>query len=91
MNSTLSPTNPKKTNQYGLSVLRILRLTRVLRVLKLSRHIRTLNIMGKIFAQCIYEIILLLTFLTINIVIFSSLMYYIELQVLGEKSPFISI
>lgn len=78
------------SNQYALSVLRILRLTRVLRVLKLSRHIQILNVMGKILYECIYEIVLLLTFLTINIVIFSSLMYYIELDTLGEKSPFIS-
>ena len=81
----------KQSNQYGLSVLRILRLTRVLRVLKLSRHIRALNIMGKILYECLYEIILLLTFLGINIVIFSSLMYYIELHALGSASPFISI
>lgn len=92
MNSTLAAVTPKakQSNQYGLSVLRILRLTRVLRILKLSRHIRALNIMGKILYECIYEIVLLLTFLAINIVIFSSLMYYIELHALGEESPFLS-
>jgi hypothetical protein len=88
--STTVSIKTRQKNQYGLSVLRILRLTRVLRVLKLSRHIRALNIMGKILYQCVYEIILLLTFLAINIIIFSSLMYYIELHALGEKSPFIS-
>jgi hypothetical protein len=96
--STLSTVTPSTTstrrphgNQYGLSVLRVLRLTRVLRVLKLSRHIHALNIMGKILYECMYEIILLLTFLAMNIVIFSSFMYYIELQALGDASPFISI
>jgi hypothetical protein len=81
----------RHNNQYSLSVLRVLRLTRVLRILKLSRHVRTLNIMGKILYECVYEIILLLTFLAINIIIFSSLIYYIELHELGESSPFISI
>ncbi|CAF1058574.1 unnamed protein product [Brachionus calyciflorus] len=81
----------RQSNQYALSVLRILRLTRVLRVLKLSRHIQILNVMGKILYECVYEIILLLTFLTINIIIFSSLIYFIELDSLGENSPFISI
>jgi hypothetical protein len=84
-------TTKRPSNQYGLSVLRILRLTRVLRVLKLSRHIRALYIMGKILYECMYEIILLLTFLAMNIVIFSSFMYYIELQALGDASPFLSI
>jgi hypothetical protein len=86
----ISTTTKRQTNQYGLSVLRILRLTRVLRVLKLSRHIHALNLMGKILYECLYEIILLLTFLAMNIVIFSSFMYYIELQALGDNSPFIS-
>lgn len=83
-------TSKRSSSQYGLSVLRILRLTRILRVLKLSRHIRALNIMGQILYACFYEIILLVTFLAINIIIFSSLMYYIELYALGDNSPFIS-
>lgn len=80
----------RNNDQYGLSVLRILRLTRVLRVLKLSRHIQIINVMGKILYECTYEIVLLLTFLSINIIIFSSLIYFIELDALGENSPFIS-
>lgn len=80
----------RNNDQYGLSVLRILRLTRVLRVLKLSRHIQIINVMGKILYECAHEIVLLLTFLTINIIVFSSLIYYIELDALGEKSPFLS-
>ena len=86
-----STTTKRPLNQYGLSVLRILRLTRVLRVLKLSRHVRALHIIGKILYECMYEIILLLTFLAMNIVIFSSFMYFIELQALGDASPFLSI
>ena len=79
-----------KTNQYGLSFLKILRLTRILRVFKLSRHIRTMKIMGEILKECAFEIVLLLTFLAINIIIFSSLIYYIELYAMEDKSPFIS-
>lgn len=90
MTQIVSSNAKRQSNQYGLSVLRILRLTRVLRVLKLSRHIRVLNIMGRILYECVYEIVLLLTFLAINIIIFSSLIYYIELHALGEMSPFLS-
>ena len=79
-----------KSNQYGLSFLKILRLTRIVRVFKLSRHIRTMKIMGEILKECAFEIVLLLTFLAINIVIFSSLIYYIELYAMEDKSPFIS-
>lgn len=78
------------SNQYGLSILRVLKLTRILRILKLSRHVRALNIMGRILKECVYEIVLLLTCLGINIVIFSSLIYYIESYALGEMSPFLS-
>jgi potassium voltage-gated channel Shaker-related subfamily A protein 10 len=87
----ISNNDKTQFNQYGLSILKVLRLTRILRILKLSRHIRVLNIMGKILYECIPEIILLLTFLAVNIVIFSSFIYYIELDSLGEKSQFISI
>ncbi len=44
------------SNQYGLSILRILKLTRILRILKLSRHVRALNIMGRILKECVYEV-----------------------------------
>ena len=84
-------TNKRSHSQYGLSVLRILRLTRVLRVLKLSRHVRALQILGQILYECLYEIILLITFLAMNIVIFSSFMYFIELHALSDASPFLSI
>ena len=40
----------------NLYILRILRLTRVLRVLKLSRHIKSINIMGRILYECFYEV-----------------------------------
>jgi hypothetical protein len=50
-----------------------------------------MKIMGEILRECAFEIVLLLTFLAINIVIFSSLIYYIELYAMEDKSPFISI
>ena len=83
----------ESTGSYldNLYVLRILRLTRILRIFKLSRHIKALNIIGKIFIECIYEISLLGAFFAMNIIVFSSLMYHIEYQVMGNESPFISI
>ena len=45
-----------------------------------------------LFTKLIFQkITLLLTFLGMNIIIFSSLMYYIEMNALGNESPFISI
>ncbi len=80
-----------KINYFGLSFLKVLRLTRILRVFKLSRHIRVLNIMVHSITQCVHEITLLVTILAINVVIFSSFMYHIEQQIKGKESQFLSI
>ena len=83
--------NSDKINYFALSFLKVLRLTRVLRVFKLSRHIRVLNILVHSISQCIHEIILLITILAINVIIFSSFMYHIEQQAIGNDSKFLSI
>lgn len=79
------------SKQSGLAVLKLLRVSRVFRVLKLSNHLKILKLIGKILVQCIPDILLLLTFLLSNLVLFSTIIYYIELFMLEEKSPFISI
>jgi hypothetical protein len=47
----------------NLYILRILRLTRVLRVLKLSRHIKSINIMGRILYECFYEVYIIILYI----------------------------
>ncbi|XP_055329592.1 potassium voltage-gated channel subfamily A member 2-like [Paramacrobiotus metropolitanus] len=61
-----------------LTVLRILRLVRVFRIFKLSRHSRGLQILGQTFWMSIRELGLLLLFLGIGVILFSSAVYYAE-------------
>ncbi|OQV22812.1 Potassium voltage-gated channel subfamily A member 1 [Hypsibius exemplaris] len=63
----------------SLAVLRILRLVRVFRLFKISRHSKGLQILGKTFAMSLHEMGLLLLFLGIGVVLFSSAVYYAEL------------
>ena len=63
----------------SLAVLRILRLFRVFRLFKISRHSKGLQILGKTFAMSMHEMGLLLLFLAIGVVLFSSAVYYAEL------------
>jgi len=75
-----------------LYVLRILRISRILRVFKLGRYVKALNIIERILVECSYELSLLAMFMAINVVVFSSLMYWIEYSALGPKeTPFNSI
>ena len=61
-----------------LRFARILRLVRMLRVVKLARYSRTLKTFGVVFRDKRMDIALMLMFLSILVVISSSLMYFIE-------------
>jgi hypothetical protein len=60
------------------AVLRILRLVRVFRIFKLSRHSVGLQILGKTFSASVQEFCLLIFFLCIAVVLFSSGIYFAE-------------
>lgn len=62
----------------SLSVLRVLRLVRVFRIFKLSRHSRGLQILGLTLRASLRELCLLVFFLFIGVVLFSSAVYYAE-------------
>ena len=62
----------------SLSVLRVLRLVRVFRIFKLSRHSRGLQILGLTLRASLRELCLLVFFLVIGVVLFSSAVYYAE-------------
>ncbi|EJW77320.1 hypothetical protein WUBG_11771 [Wuchereria bancrofti] len=62
----------------SFAVLRVLRLVRVFRIFKLSRHSVGLQILGKTFRASIQEFCLLIFFMVIALVLFSSGVYFAE-------------
>lgn len=77
----------KNSDNFNLAVLRILRLIRVFRIFKLSRHSSGLQILGMTLRKSMRELGLLIFFLVIGIVIFSSMVYYAEGGSKGSMFP----
>lgn len=67
-----------KSNIKTIVVLRVVRLIRVFRIFKLSRHSYGLQILGHTLRSSCSELFLLAFFLSIGVVIFSSIIYYAE-------------
>ncbi|CAJ0963469.1 unnamed protein product, partial [Mesorhabditis belari] len=68
----------KSSSSMSFAVLRVLRLVRVFRIFKLSRHSAGLQILGKTFKASVQEFMLLIFFMVIALVLFSSGMYFAE-------------
>ena len=62
----------------SLAILRCVRLVRVFRIFKLSRYSRGLQILGHTFKASLRELGLLLFFLVVGVILFSSAVYYAE-------------
>jgi len=62
----------------SLAVLRVVRLVRVFRIFKLSRHSKGLQILGQTIRASMRELGLLVFFLFICVVLFSSAVYFAE-------------
>jgi len=73
----------------SLAILRVIRLVRVFRILKLSRHSQGLQVLGKTLKASLAELGLLMFFLIIGIILFSSAVYFAEVG--AEDADFHSI
>ena len=77
------------TEMNSILAIRIIRLIRVFRVFKLSRHSYSLQILGHTLRSSLSELFLLGFFLSIGVVVFSTLMYYAEHE--SKEKKFSSI
>ncbi|RWS30874.1 potassium voltage-gated channel protein Shaker-like protein [Leptotrombidium deliense] len=94
--ATMAAKDPGEENKSGaekqgasLAVLRVIRLVRVFRIFKLSRHSKGLQILGMTLKASLRELGLLMFFLFIGVILFSSAIYYAEAG--SERSYFKSI
>lgn len=76
--SSLSTASHDKSSSLSFSVLRIIRLVRVFRIFKLSRHSVGLQVLGKTFRASVQEFFLLIFFMVIALILFSSGIYFAE-------------
>lgn len=77
--STLITDHPQTQDQStSLAVLRVIRLVRVFRIFKLSRHSKGLQILGQTIKASMRELGLLVFFLFICVVLFSSAVFFAE-------------
>jgi len=88
--ATIFHDDSKKNNQAGtLAILRVFRLARVFRIFKLSRHSKGLQILGQTLRASMKELALLIFFVLIGVIFFSSAVYFAE--VTEQDSYFESI
>ncbi|XP_004692920.1 PREDICTED: potassium voltage-gated channel subfamily A member 5 [Condylura cristata] len=73
----------------SLAILRVIRLVRVFRIFKLSRHSKGLQILGKTLQASMRELGLLIFFLFIGVILFSSAVYFAETD--NQETHFSSI
>lgn len=75
----------------SFAVLRVVRLVRVFRIFKLSRHSKGLQILGQTLRASMRELGMLIFFMLIVVVLFSSAIFYAEGKSSGKDSGFTSI
>ncbi|XP_029013669.1 potassium voltage-gated channel subfamily A member 1-like [Betta splendens] len=73
----------------SLALIRVIRLVRVFRIFKLSRHSKGLQILGQTLKASLRELALLIFFLFIGVILFSSAVYFAEVD--SPKTAFTSI
>ncbi|CAJ1076372.1 potassium voltage-gated channel subfamily A member 7 [Xyrichtys novacula] len=73
----------------SLALIRVIRLVRVFRIFKLSRHSKGLQILGQTLKASLRELALLIFFLFIGVILFSSAAYFAEVD--SPETAFTSI
>ena len=71
----------------SLAILRVIRLVRVFRIFKLSRHSKGLQILGQTLKASMRELGLLIFFLFIGVILFSSAVYFAEADERESQFP----
>ncbi|KAK2916276.1 hypothetical protein Q8A67_000650 [Cirrhinus molitorella] len=77
------------TPSMSLAIVRVIRLVRVFRIFKLSRHSKGLQILGQTLKASLRELALLIFFLFIGVILFSSAVYFAEVD--SPETAFTSI
>lgn len=62
------------------AILRIIRLVRVFRIFKLARHFKGLQILAHTLRSSFNELMLLVFFIIIGVILFASMVYFVELD-----------
>uniref|UniRef100_A0A3G2STP1 Voltage-gated potassium channel Kv1.7b n=1 Tax=Sternopygus macrurus TaxID=77841 RepID=A0A3G2STP1_9TELE len=81
--------SPGGTPNMSLAIVRVIRLVRVFRIFKLSRHSKGLQILGQTLKASLRELALLIFFLFIGVILFSSAVYFAEVD--NQDTAFTSI
>ncbi|CAL8352579.1 unnamed protein product [Gadus morhua 'NCC'] len=91
LGTELAETSQSSGGQQAMSlaILRVIRLVRVFRIFKLSRHSKGLQILGQTLKASMRELGLLIFFLFIGVILFSSAVYFAEAD--DPSSSFTSI
>lgn len=87
--ATTPDDDPNSSQNMSLAILRIIRLVRVFRIFKLSRHSKGLQILGQTLKASMRELGLLIFFLFIGVILFSSAIYFAEVD--EPQTQFVSI